>query len=384
MRSFVPATLFAAALALGSTGCIKSMILNSTIKSTRIGAGASDTIGDYELARSASQAAMMQFEGMHRLAPDNTDALYMLMRGWAGYGYAFASDDYEVADLAGDEATAEYHKRRAKLAFDRSIAYGEELISKKAEGFKDAKKNADTIKTWLATNFKEADDAENLFWFGSAWLARVNLLKDEPEYVAELFVGVAILERSREIDPTYLAYGATSTLGAYHARMPSAELDQAKALLDEALTKTNKKALGVYLNYAKYACSKGDQALYEKMLNDAVSAEDPEPNLRLQNTIAKRRAKRLLTKAAMENCGFAPPAPPPKPAAEKPADKPAEKPAEPAAKPAEPPPAKPGEKPAPPAKPATPPPPASAKPAAPAPPSSAKPPGAGLNTPPKQ
>ena len=177
MRSFVPATLFAAALALGSTGCIKSMILNSTIKSTRIGAGASDTIGDYELARSASQAAMMQFEGMHRLAPDNTDALYMLMRGWAGYGYAFASDDYEVADLAGDEATAEYHKRRAKLAFDRSIAYGEELISKKAEGFKDAKKNADTIKTWLATNFKEADDAENLFWFGSAWLARV---KDAP------------------------------------------------------------------------------------------------------------------------------------------------------------------------------------------------------------
>src|SRR5688500_3987153 len=136
MRSFVPATLFVAALALGgSTGCIKSMLLNGQIKSTRIGSGASNTIGDYELARSASQAAMMQFEGMHRLAPDNQDALYLLMRGWAGYGYAFASDDYEVADLAGDEAAAEYHKRRAKLAFDRAISYGIELISKKAEGF---------------------------------------------------------------------------------------------------------------------------------------------------------------------------------------------------------------------------------------------------------
>jgi hypothetical protein len=162
----------------------------------------------------------------------------------------------------------------------------------------------------------------------------VNLLKDEPEYVAELYVGVAILERSRELDPTYLAYGATSTLAAYHARMPSAELDQAKAMLDEAMAKTEKKSLGVYLNYAKYACSKNDQALYEKMLSDAVAAEDPDPELRLQNTIAKRRAKRLLSKAAMENCGFMAPSPPPKPSAEpaKPAE--AAKPAEPA-KPAE-------------------------------------------------
>ena len=54
MRSLVPATLFAAALALGSTGCIKKMLLNGQIHSTRIGAGASDTIGDYELARSAA------------------------------------------------------------------------------------------------------------------------------------------------------------------------------------------------------------------------------------------------------------------------------------------------------------------------------------------
>lgn len=358
MRSIVPATLFAAALALGSTGCIKKMLLNGQIKSTRIGSGASNTIGDYELARSASQAAMMQFEGMHRLAPDNEDALYLLMRGWAGYGYAFASDDYEVADLAGDEATAEYHKRRAKLAFDRAVSYGIELISKKAEGFDGAKKNADTIKAWLTSNFKEPEDAENLFWLGGAWLARVNLLKDEPEYVAELFVGVAILERSREIDPTYLAYGATSTLAAYHARSPAAELDQAKAMLDEAMTKTQKKSLGIHLNYAKYACSKNDQALYEKVLNEAIAAEDPDPELRLQNTIAKRRAKRLLSKAAMENCGFTAPAAPSKHGA------PAEpaKPVEPA-KPGEP--AKPAEaaKPAEPAKPAD-----AAKPAAPKPP----------------
>jgi hypothetical protein len=303
MRSKALTLVFACVLALGSTGCIKKMILNSQIKATRVGAGAADTIGDYELARAAASAGLMQFEGMHRLAPDNRDALFLLMRGWAGYGYAFVQGDFEVAAIAGDDDLAEYHRGRARLAFDRSIAYGLELLEKDHEGFKAAKKDADTIKAWVNEGFDDPEDAEVLFWVGSAWLARVNLFKDEPEIVAELFVGVALLERSRELDPGYMAYGATSTLGAYHSSMKNLELG--RKLLDEALAKTERKALGVQLNYgSKYACAKGDQALYEKMLNEVISAEDPDPNLRIQNTIAKRRARRALTKAVMIDCGF--------------------------------------------------------------------------------
>ena len=47
-----------------------------------------------------------------------------------------------------------------------------------------------------------------------------------------------------------------------------------------------------------------DKELYEKLLNEVLSAEDPDPNLRLQNAIAKRRARRALTRPAMEDCGF--------------------------------------------------------------------------------
>lgn len=314
MRNRLLTGVLAAALALGNAGCVKKMLLNGQIASTRIGAGASDTIGDYELARSASMAAMMQFEGMHRLAPDNEDALYLLMRGWAGYGYAFAEDDYLVATLAGDEDLAEYHKRRAKLAWDRSISYGLELVGHRDGGFKDAKKNAMTLRKWLEENFKDRGDAETLFWLGSPWLARVNLLKDEPAYVSELFVGVEILEHSRRLDPAYLAYTATSLLASYHARSPNAEMDQAKQLFDEAVAKTQRKSLGILLNYAtRYACNKQDFPLYEKLVNEVLNTEDPDPNLRLQNTIAKRRAKRALHKSALEDCGFpAPSTPAPK------------------------------------------------------------------------
>lgn len=310
LRSLAPIAI-AAAFSLGSSGCLTKILLNKQISSTRIGAGAADTIGDYELARSAASAGIMQFEGMHRLAPDNTDALFLLMKGWTGYGYAFPMDDYEAAVLAEDDKAAEYQQKRAKLAFDRAISYGIELISQDEPGFNDAAdKDADTIKAWLKTHFDDKEDAVNLFWLGSAWLARVNLLKDQRQYVAKLHVGVALLERSRELDPEYMAWGATSSLGAYHARSPMAELDEAKKLLDEALAKTQRKALGIQLNYARYACAKNDQALYEKMLNEVVNTEDPEPNLRLTNTVAKRRAQRGLSKAAMDECGFREPAPP--------------------------------------------------------------------------
>ena len=327
LTSFAP-MLLTGAVAFGNVGCVKKMILNSTIASTRIGAGAADTIGDYELARGAASAGMLQFEGMHRLAPDNEDALFMLLKGWAGYGYAFAMDDYDAAVLAEDDAAADYHQKRAKLALDRSVSYGVELIGKKAEGFEAASnKDADTINAWLKKSFTEKEDGENLFWLGSAWLARVNVLKDRREYVSKLFVGVALLERSRELNPEYMAWGATSTLGAYHARTGMAELDEAKKLLDLALEKTQRKALGIQLNYARYACSKGDRTLYEKMLNEIITVEDPDPNLRLQNTIAKRRAARGLTKPAMEDCGFkGPSTPPPAAPAHPPAPAPAAKP----------------------------------------------------------
>lgn len=329
MRFPVTATLLAGFLALGSSGCIKQTLLNGQIASTRKGSAAADTIGDYELARGASMAGMIQFEGLHRLAPDNEDAMFLLLRGWAGYGYAFASDDFEAADLAGDEAAAEYHKGRAKHAYDRSVAAGLELIGRRDEGFANAKKSADSMNAWLKEHFEEKEDAEVLFWLGSAWLARVNLLKDEPELVAELFVGVAMLERSRELDPAFMSYGATSTLAAYHARSPSAELDLSKKLLDEALAKTERKALGVVLNVAKYACAKNDRALYERSLKEVIDAGDIAPQLRLQNTVAKRRARRQISKEAMENCGFTEPeaAAPAPAAAPKPAAAPAPAPA---------------------------------------------------------
>jgi len=313
MRKNFLGLAFVGLLALSNTGCLKKIMMDGQIKATRVGSGAADTIGDYEVIRSAAAAGVLQFEGMHRLAPDNEDGLFMLLRGWTGWGFGFAVDDYQVAELAGDDVAAEYHKKRAKMAYDRALSYGLELIAKEDDGFDKAKKNADTLNKWLKENFDDPEDAETLFWLGSAWLARVDLLKDEPEYVAEAYVGVAILDRSRQLQPEFMNYQATSILASY--RIGVGARDEAKKMLDEIAAKTQRKSLGILMDLAKYECAQANKENYEKLLNEVIAAEDTVPTLRLSNAIAKRRAKRGLMKQKEDDCGFMSPSPAPAPAA---------------------------------------------------------------------
>jgi hypothetical protein len=304
MRTLLSSVLVAA-LALSNTGCIKAMLTNGQIEATRSAAGVLDTIGDFELARGASEGGLVQFEGMHRLAPDNEDALFLLTQSWVGYGFAFAEDDMEAAVDRGEDELAEYHKRRARMAYDRAVFYGLELLSHTDKGFDAARKNKDTMKAWLAKNFTSKDDVPNLFWMGYAWLARVNIEKGDPVMVGDLFVGVAILERAVELDPAYNHYNGLLAMAAYHARDAMAEPEQGKKIFEQILQATGRKDLMVQFTYAQtYACVAPNQALYDKLLHEVLDAGDTDPDQRLENALAKRRARRYLGKSRLEACGF--------------------------------------------------------------------------------
>jgi len=292
-----------AVAAVAASGCIKSTILNGQIKGTRDGSRAIDTLGDYEVARTIAFAGLGQFEGMHALAPDNDDALFLLTKGWAASAFAFIEDDYELAVDADDEARADYHRARARAAYDRAILYGIELLQRKAPGFDKAKNNVVSMKQYVAKFSK--DDALNLLWIGQAWLGKANMSKEDPAVVAELHVGEALVERSVELDETLQYASGRAALGAYHARTAMAELDQSQKQFARAIDLTGGWAHMSKFQLARtYYCMKGDKASYEKTLREIVDAPDVLPEQRLQNTVAKRRARRYLGKSRMANCGF--------------------------------------------------------------------------------
>ena len=293
----------AALLALPNMGCIKQMLLDGQISATREASGVLDTIGDYEVARGAAEAGLVQFEGLHFLSPSNDDALFSLTASWVGYGFAFAEDDAEAAEDKGNDDLAEYHRRRAHMAYDRAVFYGLELLSHTDKGFEAARKNANTMKAWLKDKFTDKADVGNLFWTGYAWMARTNVQKDDPAVVAELYVGEAMMERSVELDPSFNFYNGEIALAAYHVAVSNVE--EGKKLFEETLQKTQRKNLMVQFTYAQtYACETSNRPLYESLLKEVIDAGDIDPKERLENAIAKRKARRYLGKTRMQACGF--------------------------------------------------------------------------------
>ncbi len=246
--SLAAAAVFCAALS--TTGCIKSTLVKGQISSTRTASGALDTIGDLDLVEGAARAGLVQFEGMLRLAPDNTDALFLLTKGWTSYGYGFCEDHMEEAHDKGDDAGEAHFRESANMAYERAVGYGLQLLAKHDEGFEAARKSEATLKAWLNEEFDDAEDAPDLFWTGYAWLARTSLNKDKPEVVADLWIGVALLQRAVQLDPAYNNYSGMTAMAAYHARSASAELPDSKKLFDEVLQKTGGKSLTVHFAYA--------------------------------------------------------------------------------------------------------------------------------------
>jgi hypothetical protein len=303
MKQVVGYSWVVAIVAIFAVGCVKTTLLNGQIKGTREGSVAIDTLSDFEVARGIAYAGLGQFEGMHELAPDNEDALFLLTKGWTATSFAFIEDDYELAVDADDDARAEYHRARARAAYDRALHYGIALLEMRAVGFDKAKNNLASMKRYPTQFYKS--DALNLLWVGQAWLAKSNVAKDDPAVVAELHVGEALIERSIELDEN-AAYGAgRAALGAYHARTAMAELDMSLKHFMRAIELTHGNALLPKFTLARtYYCMKGDKASYEKTLHEVIDASDVLPEQRLQNAIAKRRARRYLSKSRMANCGF--------------------------------------------------------------------------------
>ncbi len=128
MRSHMLILGLTTALALSTTGCIKKVLVDGQIESTRNAASSADTIGDYDVGRVAATAGLAQFEGMHALSPDNVDALFLLAKTWTGYGSGFCEDEMQVAQDQGNDDLAEYDRKRARMAYDRAVFYGLQIL----------------------------------------------------------------------------------------------------------------------------------------------------------------------------------------------------------------------------------------------------------------
>ena len=279
-KSLVPSLLGAAALSLGVAGCPpheyvmiqtgifpKPFIYHNTLQWTREGSASINTLHDYEIARGIAMSGLGQLEGLHHLVGEDKNGLHMLNRAWAGVAFGFMDDDREEALERKDEVMAEYHASRARAACKRARYYGEQLVREREDGYDAALKNAQTLQAWLIENYTDSDLAEELYWLGFSIVGTVSFDRENPAAVAELWVGVEILNHVVRLDETVERGMAHTVLGAYHARSAMAELDEAKKHFDRALQIQGGKVLNTQVSMAQtYYCMKRDKQSYTKTL----------------------------------------------------------------------------------------------------------------------
>jgi hypothetical protein len=318
------ALAFVIGASLGSTGCIKKTLAKGQIKSTREGSAAFQYTADYETARIAASAGLAQFEGMHMLVPDDDNAYFLLIRGWASLAFAFVEDDLEQAILAGDDEMITYHRARAKSMYTRAVNYGIQWMDSKYNGFDEAiahgseKEMQDYVK-----HFTDVEDADFLFWTGQAWMSRANVDKADIGNIGQVFVGRTLVERAVELNDGIERGSGHVILASYYARTGVNTIGQesfakAKQHFDKAFQINGGKVLLGKVQMARsYACRMHDDspgrkesfALYTKLLTEVLEADDPLPEARLTNAIAKRKARRYMSKkwiedVAREDCGW--------------------------------------------------------------------------------
>src|SRR5260221_1868197 len=308
--------LLAAAVSLGATGCAKEyvyiqtgifpepMIFDDALAWTREASSSVNTMHDFEAAKEAAYGNMGMLEGLHLLVPDNVDGLLLLEKAWSGISFAFMEDDREDALEHKDEQLAAYHEARARAGFKRARFYGEELVGHRASGFKAAQRNADTLRAWLKENYDSPKYAEELLWLAFSIVGRVAFDLDNPETVAELWIGVELLDHVVKLDPELENGTPYTMLAATHASLK--EYGLAKQEFDRALQISGGRLVTAQLTMAKYYyCPKREKKAYFDALAKVMAAGDTMPDQRLTNVIAKRRAQRYLAnKYWQADCAF--------------------------------------------------------------------------------
>ncbi len=294
-------------LALGATvlaapallGCdITKMTANGTSKLFVRAAPGLEQHWDYELAGDALPGNIVQMEGLLRVVPENEILVTNAIKLYTAYAYGWIEDRVEQLQMENEYAEAEEQLTRARYMYMRARDLSKHLIALEHEGFDDAYAGGlEEFEQWLDTEFDddEPEDAQGLFFAGYSWASYINASKSNMAAVADLPFAVALVERSVEIDPEFFNGSGTVLLAVVATSAPGANLDEAGPMWERALEVTEGKNLLVKVNMARtYAVKRQDREMYIRLLTEVLEAGDINPEARLQNMIAKRRAERYL------------------------------------------------------------------------------------------
>ncbi len=286
--------IMASALLLASCD-LQRLTVNQTADVLYAGSIAIDREPDVQFGRDAIPASLKTLETFLVSAPDNEKLLELLAKGYYSYAFAFLEGDLERAQVEfAEEETIATLRQRCLIHYLRARDYGFRLLD--MPELEKAAREGDLEKLEKELKNVEKEDVPGLFWAGYGWASAINLNQGDTDMVASLGTVELMMKRVEELDTDYFAGGVLYFFGVYYASRPAmfgGKPELAKEYFDRAMEAYGEENQMIPFLYARfYAPAVQDREKFVELMYGVATANvDDYPDLRLNNEVARERAR---------------------------------------------------------------------------------------------
>ena len=285
------------ALAIGSGGCsIKKMAINTLGNALAEGTSGFAKDDDPELVRDAVPFALKTIESLIDESPQHRGLLTAACSGFTQYAYAFIqmeADYVEAQDL--DRATQ--MRARAKKLYVRALNYGMRALELDHPGFRARlRSEGDAV---LAKTTKK--DVALLYWTSAAWSAAFAVDVTDSQLSVDQTLMEKMMRRALALDESWDQGALHDFFISWEAGHASAggSIEKAREHFARAKALSGGQRLSPFVSYAEaVSLNEQNKKEFEELLKGVVGADAAalQPNQRLVNLIAQRRAAWLLSR----------------------------------------------------------------------------------------
>jgi predicted anti-sigma-YlaC factor YlaD len=250
---------------------------------------------DPELVAAAIPFGLKLYEGLLAESPKHTGLLLAAASGFTEYSYAFIDLKAEEAkEESVDKANA--LTERARKMYLRAHGYGMRGLESKYPGFGAALDN-DAV---TALKRVRKTEVPLLYWTAASLGLAISTSKGSPEMIGQLPMVEMIVNRIVELDETFDNGAVPEFLITLEAARSGVKLEDMEAAMrkhfDRAIEISKGKRAGTYVSFAENADEPAQNAAeFKSMLEKALAIDvNADPDTRLANVIAQRRARWLL------------------------------------------------------------------------------------------
>ncbi len=276
-------------------GCSLRTLAVNEVGNVIAGGGSTFTADDDpDLVGQALPFTLKLIESLLEQSPNHRPLLVAAARGFMQYSYGWVdqtSDELEEVDPAAAAAERE----RAKRLYLRARKYALRALGEDFE----KRLMANPASALARTN---KNDVPALYWAAASWGLAIARSMDDLEMLADLPITKAMIDRAAELEPGFGEGSIDSFLMSYDAAQGPLSRDasvNARTHFDRAVQLSQGKLASPFVSAAEiFALPSQNRGEFEELLNRALAVDtNARPEWRLENVLAQRRARWLLSRA---------------------------------------------------------------------------------------